>query len=309
MKILVTGGAGFIASHIVDRYIELGHDVIVVDNLSSGRKDFINKKASFYNIDIREKENIERVFADEQPDILNHHAAQISVRNSVTDPLNDAQVNILGLLNLLEAGRKNGLKKVVIASSGGVVYGEAKTIPTPEDYEPKNPLSPYGVSKLTSEKYLYYYFKNYNIPYMALRYANVYGPRQNPHGEAGVVAIFSLKMLKGERPTINGDGNQTRDYIYITDVVDVNVKALNIKHQGSINIGTSQETNVNQLYEMLKAVAKNNLSPLYAPSRKGEQRRSCLDITYAREKIEWKPEINLNNGLNLTYQYFKKTNE
>src|SRR3989344_5763103 len=184
MKILVTGGAGFIGSHVVDGYVGLGYRVIVVDNLATGKKEFINKKAVFYKADIRDREKIAQIISKEKPELISHHAAQISVRQSVADPVGDANINIIGLLNLLEAGRKNNLKKVIFASSGGVVYGDAKTIPTPENYYPLKPISPYGVAKLTSELYLYYYYTAYNIPYIALRYANVYGPRQDPYGEA-----------------------------------------------------------------------------------------------------------------------------
>ena len=232
MKILVTGGAGFIASHIVDAYIGKGHQVFVVDDLSSGRREFVNPKAKFYQADIRDSKKIHEIFVKEKPEIVNHHAAQISVRNSVEDPINDAEINLLGLLNLLEEGRTVGVKKVIFASSGGVVYGEAKKLPTPENYHPLQPLSPYGVTKLASEYYLNFYRETYGIQSIALRYSNVYGPRQNPHGEAGVVAIFALKLLKDEVPIINGDGLQTRDYVYVGDVVSANLKSLEAKISG-----------------------------------------------------------------------------
>lgn len=306
MKILVTGGAGFIASHIVDKYIELGHEVVVIDNLTSGNKDFINKKAIFYHIDIRDKSKVTEIFQKEKPEILNHHAAQISVRNSVEDPIFDANVNIIGFLNLLEAGRSNGLKKIIFASSGGAIYGDTAILPTPEDHSPQNPLSPYGITKLAGEKYLYFYNKSYSIPYVALRYGNVYGPRQNPHGEAGVIAIFSLKITKGEKPVINGDGKQTRDYIYVSDVVEANVRALKTNYSGSINIGTAKETNVNQLFQSLKSISTSTIVPRYGPARKGEQSKSCLDISLADKYLLWRPNVNIDEGLSLTMDYFEK---
>ncbi len=309
MKILVTGGAGFIASHIVDTYINLGHKVVVVDNLSSGKKEFVNKKAKFYKIDIRDRKKISKVFGEEKPEVINHHAAQISVRNSVEDPLNDAQINILGLLNLLEEGKKIGVKKIIFASSGGVVYGEAEKIPTPETYFPLRPLSPYGVTKLSSEYYLNFYWQTYKIPFFALRYSNVYGPRQNPHGEAGVVAIFSLKLLKGEIPTINGDGLQTRDYIFVGDVVRANAACLKSTKMGAFNIGTGIETNVVDIYENIKKIIGVKLKAKFGPSKSGEQKRSCLNTTFALKSLGWKAEVNLKEGLKRTVEYFKHEKE
>lgn len=306
MKILVTGGAGFIASHIVDAYINLGHRVIVVDNLSTGKKEFVNKKAKFYKTDVRNREEIEKIIVEEKPEIINHHAAQISVRNSVENPIFDAEVNILGLLNLLEASRKVGLKKIIFASSGGVVYGEANILPTPEDYMPLKPLSPYGVSKLASEYYLQVYKENYKIPYLALRYSNVYGPRQNPFGEAGVVAIFSLKLLKGETPIINGDGKQTRDYVYVGDVVDVNKIALSKDAAGSFNIGTGIETNVVEIYRNLKNIIGSNTTANHGSAKFREQRRSCLDSQKAAKILGWRAKISLQEGLKKTVEYFRQ---
>lgn len=306
MKILVTGGAGFIASHITDAYIKSGHQVVVLDNLSSGRKEFVNRKAKFYEEDIRDKKTIERIFKIEKPEAVNHHAAQISVRNSVSDPLFDAEVNLIGLLNLLEAGRKNNLKQVIFASSGGVVYGEAKIIPTRENYAPLEPISPYGISKLTSEHYLRFYYRTYGIQYTALRYSNVYGPRQNPHGEAGVVAIFSRKLLKGETPVINGNGKQGRDYIFIGDVVSANLLALVSKTVGSFNIGTAKETDVIKLYQYLKKITAKNIKAKYGPTKPGEQKRSCLNIESAQKMLDWQPKVTLSEGLARTVDYFKK---
>ncbi|MCL4338806.1 GDP-mannose 4,6-dehydratase [Patescibacteria group bacterium] len=305
MKILVTGGAGFIASHIVDAFIAKGYEVCVVDNLSTGHRDFVNKNAVFYEADIRDRKAIEKIFQREKPDIIDHHAAQISVRNSVDDPINDAQVNLLGLLNLLETGRKTGIKKVIFASSGGVVYGEAKKVPTPESYKPLQPLSPYGVSKLASEYYLHFYHKTYGIPFVALRYSNVYGPRQNPHGEAGVVAIFSLKLLYGQVPVINGDGRQTRDYVYVADVVKANVLAAKKSVVGAFNIGTGKETDVVKIYEKIRKSTDSQIVAKHGPAKDGEQKRSCLDASMADEKLGWEPQVDLSKGLDLTVAYFK----
>jgi UDP-glucose 4-epimerase len=306
MKILITGGAGFIASHIADAYIKLGYRVVILDNLSSGKKEFINPKAAFYKADICDSTTIKRIIKKEKPEVINHHAAQISVRNSVSDPVNDAKINILGLLNILEAGKINGLRKVIFASSGGVVYGDAKVIPTSESYKMLDPISPYGVSKLASEKYLYFFNKSYRTKYIALRYSNVYGPRQNPHGEAGVVAIFSRKLLKGISPTINGNGKQTRDYVFVGDVVKANIRALRSDVNGCFNIGTCKETNVIQIFEGIQKSVNTFVSAVYGPAKQGEQERSCLDNRLALKVLGWKPEVLLNNGLFKTVQYFQK---
>ncbi len=306
MKIIITGGAGFIASHIADSYITLGHKVVIIDNLSSGLIEYINKKAKFYKADIRNRDEVRKILHEEKPDIINHHAAQISVRNSVENPQNDANINILGLLNLLEEGKNIGIKKFIFASSGGVVYGEANQIPTPETYIPLQPLSPYGVTKLASELYLNYYFQTYKIPYIALRYSNVYGPRQNPHGEAGVVAIFSLKLLRGEKPVINGDGMQVRDYVFVEDVARVNVKAIDSDISGSYNIGTGIQTNVIQIFEKIKEVTSSSLEARHGPAKTGEQKISCLDCTKAYQILGWKPEFDLTKGMKKTVEFFRK---
>lgn len=305
---MVTGGAGFIGSNIVDDFIKLGHQVVVVDDLSSGKKEFINPKAKFYQIDIRKREDLKAIFTKEKPEILNHQAAQISVRKSVEDPHFDAEINILGLINLLEEVKENGIKKVIFASSGGAIYGDAKTIPTPEDYEPKIPLSPYGVTKLTSEFYLQYYFSNFKIPYISLRYANVYGPRQNPDGEAGVVAIFSKKLLKNIPPTINGDGKQTRDYIFVGDVVDANIKALTSNFVGLVNIATGKETDVITIFNKLVNMVGVKINPIFGPAKQGEQKKSCLKIDRAKKVLSWTPEVNLEQGLRKTIDYFRTRN-
>lgn len=305
MKILVTGGAGFIASHIVDAYVGEGHEVAVLDNLSSGKEQFINKKARFYKTDIRNKSEVETIIKKERPQVINHHAAQISVRDSVDNPVNDLEINLLGLLNLLEASKNSGLKKFIFASSGGVVYGEADKLPTPENYVPLKPQSPYGITKLGSEYYLNYYYLSCKIPYVALRYGNVYGPRQNPHGEAGVVAIFALKLLKNEVPVINGDGLQTRDFVYAGDVVSANKKALELEVSGAFNIGTGKETNVVEIFRNLKKITGKNIKANYGPAKSGEQKRSCLDCKLADDLLGWKAQVSLFEGLKKTVEYFQ----
>lgn len=305
MKILVTGGAGFIGSHIVDRYLDMGFKVYIIDDLSTGKRNNINPKAKFYQVDIRNKQKIVSLFNDIKPDILNHHAAQLDVRKSVADPIYDATVNIIGLINLLEAARINLVKKVIFASSGGVVYGDAKVIPTPEDYHPLLPLSPYGVAKLTSEHYLYYYYKMYQLPYIALRYANIYGPRQDPFGEAGVVAIFTKQLLKGENPVINGDGKQTRDYVFVSDVVEANMLCLNSDYVGVLNIGAGIETDVNCIFNILVKLTNSCAKGIHGPSKKGEQQRSALKNDLAKKILRWSPRFNLQKGMLKTVEFFR----
>lgn len=309
MKIIITGGAGFIGSHIVDQYIKLGHEVYVIDSLSTGKKENINPQAKFHQADIRDKEKINDIFKKVKPDLLNHHAAQLDVRKSVADPIFDAEINIIGLLNLLEAGKKNNLKKVIFASSGGVIYGEAAVIPTPEDYHPLQPLSPYGIAKLTSEYYLYYYYKAYGIPFIALRYGNVYGPRQDPFGEAGVVAIFARELLKGEQPIINGDGKQTRDYVFVEDVVQANVLSLSSSFVGSLNIGTGRQIDVNSIFNLLVRLTGREASEKHGPAKIGEQRRSALNIQKAKKILKWMPKFNLQQGMEKTVVFFRNKYE
>lgn len=306
MRILVTGGAGFIASHIVDAYVEDGHDVAVIDDLSTGRKEFLNRKAKFYRADIKEREAVKKVIREVKPEIINHHAAQINVRDSVKDPINDLEINLIGLLNLLEEAKSAGLKKFIFASSGGVVYGEADKIPTPESYVPLHPQSPYGITKLAGEYYLNYYFQSFGISYLALRYSNVYGPRQNPHGEAGVVAIFTLKLLKNETPVINGDGLQTRDYVFVEDIVSANRKAVNCAKTGSLNIGTGKETNVNEIFEEIRKITAKDIKPVHGPAKPGEQKKSCLSFGLAKQVLGWQAKVGLEDGLKKTVDYFRK---
>ncbi|MBN4054412.1 NAD-dependent epimerase/dehydratase family protein [Nitrospira defluvii] len=303
MKVMVTGGAGFIGSHLVGRLIEEGHEVVVVDDLSTGKKKNLHKDAIFYKLDITSS-RLKRLFKNERPEVILHHAAQMDVRKSVADPAFDAKSNILGLLNLLGCALENGTRRMIFASSGGAVYGEQETFPATEDH-PTHPLSPYGVSKLSSEHYLYYYQKVFGLEYTALRYGNVYGPRQDPHGEAGVVAIFTKMMLKGEHPIINGNGKQTRDYVYVDDVVEANMAVFNKKINGIFNIGTGRETTVNQLFQTLLKITVSDAKETHGPEKKGEQMRSCLDCEKISEAAEWEPLVSLKEGLENTVAYFR----
>lgn len=303
MRILVSGGAGFIASHIVDAYIQLGHEVTIVDNLTTGQRENLNPKAKFIKIDIRDPK-VAEVFNSTHFDLVNHHAAQMDVRRSVNDPLYDASVNIFGVLNLLECCVKSGIRRVVFASSGGAIYGEQDYFPADEQH-PTRPISPYGVAKLTTENYLFYYKAVYNLDSVCLRYANVYGPRQNPEGEAGVVAIFTSKMLANEQPMINGDGKQTRDYVYVGDVVQANMLALQSSGSQVFNVGTGVESDVNTLFHHLKRATGSKAEESHAPAKKGEQLRSVLDVRRIHATLGWKPAVSLEEGLQRTVEYFK----
>lgn len=304
MKILVTGGAGFIASHVADAYIEHGHEVVIVDNLSTGKRENINPKAVFYEMDIQDPE-LKTVFEKEKPDVVNHHAAQMDIRKSVADPLYDARVNILGTLNLLQNAVAAKVKKVIFVSSGGAVYGEQEQFPAPETHS-TNPLSPYGVTKLTGEKYLHFFNTTYGLQYNVVRYANVYGPRQNPGGEAGVVAIFSTKMLAGETPTINGDGLQTRDYVFVGDLVRANLALLDFEKVDVFNLGTGKETTVNEIFQTLNDVIGCGLTETHGETKPGEQMRSVVDCTKAGKLLGWKPEVTLSAGLTKTIDSYRK---
>ncbi len=303
MKICVTGGAGFIGSHLADKFIELGHQVVIIDNLSSGMLENINKEAKFIEIDIN-SDKIDSIFREEKFDIICHQAAQMNVRFSVDDPRNDAMNNIVGSLNLYEAAKNHKVKKVIFASSGGTIYGEQYVFPADES-QPTNPCSPYGIAKLANEKYLYYYSQSYGIATTMLRYGNVYGPRQNPKGEAGVVAIFIGKMLSGEQPVINGDGLITRDYVFIDDVVSANVKSLDDKVEGIFNVGTGIETNVNYIFNKLKELTGASCEEFHGPAKIGEQRRSVISPQKLYEICGWKPSVDFDEGLRLTVEYYK----
>ena len=303
MNILVTGGAGFIGSHIVDAFIREGHRLVVVDDLSSGTRENVNSKASFEHLDIRSPE-LEKVFQRERFDVVCHHAAQMDVRRSVSDPQFDASVNVLGGLNVFENARKYGVRKILFASTGGAIYGEQDYFPA-DELHPLRPLSPYGITKLCTEKYLFYYKEVHGIDFVVLRYANIYGPRQNPHGEAGVVAIFASKLINKEQPVINGNGKQTRDYTYVGDVVKANVAALGYQGSNIFNVGTGTERDVNFLFETLRALLNPGCPEQHGPAKLGEQQRSVISFEKIERDLGWRPTIDLKDGLRLTAEYFK----
>jgi UDP-glucose 4-epimerase len=303
-KVLVTGGAGFIGSHVVDLLIEAGHDVAVVDDFSTGRRRNLNPAARLYEADIRSPD-LRAVFEAERPDAVDHHAAQVDLRLSVRDPLLDADINIMGSLNLLELSREFGVKRFVYSSTGGAVYGEPEYLPCDEDH-PIRPLSQYGASKYVVEHYLRMYRDLYGLDYLILRYPNVYGPRQDPHGEAGVVAIFTGKMLQGRRPVINGDGEQTRDFVYVKDCARANLLALQTEATGIYNLASGEGTTINQLAALLKEITGSSLDPIHGPAKPGETRRIYLDARRAGEVLGWEPAVSLRAGLAETAAYFKE---
>jgi len=307
MNILVTGGAGFIGSHIADAYISLGHTVFIADNFSMGRRDFLNPKAIVIPVDIRDAE-IEKIFRDHPIDIVNHHAAQIDLRKSVADPVFDASINILGGLNLYSLCTKYSVKKIIFASTGGAIYGEQSYFPADEQH-PTNPSSPYGIAKLTNEKYLGYFSSQFDIETIILRYTNVYGPRQSPHGEAGVVAIFTDRLLQGKSVSIFGDGKQTRDYVFVGDVVKANMAALEYRGNGIFNVSTSIETDVNQIFETLRNEIGVKTPPRYESAKSGEQRRSVCSYNHAQEILRWAPNVSLSDGLHQTVAFFSEQNK
>lgn len=306
-RVLVTGGAGFIASHVAEAYLAAGDEVWIVDNLSSGRMSNIPSKAEFIEMDIRDPE-IRNLFREVRFDLVNHHAAQIDVRVSVSDPAKDCGINLMGLLNITEAALEVGTQRVVYVSSGGVVYGEPEQIPTPES-APKLPLSPYGVTKLGGEYYLNYYRQVRGLEYVALRYSNVFGPRQDPHGEAGVVAIFCNRLLKGEALTIFGDGEQTRDYVYVKDVVAANMLASNVDmgageglDSRAFNVGTGVGTSVLQLADVVEKISGNAQPRNHEAARAGELLQSTLDSSLIQSR-GWTPAHTLEQGLRETYEH------
>jgi UDP-glucose 4-epimerase len=303
LKIIVTGGAGFIGSHLSEACLAAGHEVTIIDDLSSGRNENVPSAARFEQLDIRSPEAAALVI-ETAPDVLIHHAAQMNVRVSVDKPAYDADINVLGFINLLEAARQVGTRRVIFASSGGTVYGEPEQLPCGED-QPLLPVCPYGVSKLAGEQYLYYYSRCYGIGYTALRYANVYGPRQDPHGEAGVVAIFCRKLIAGDDPVIYGDGEQTRDYVYVGDVVRANMAAIEKNYDGGVNIGTGKETSVNYLAERIIVSLGSDNTPSHEAARLGEVQRSALDVTLAGEVLGWEPLTSLDEGLVATIEFFR----
>lgn len=313
MRALVTGGAGFIGSHLAERLLKEGWEVGVLDDLSTGRRENVPAGASFFHVDLKDEEDVRQAVLSFEPEIVFHQAAQASVVRSWSDPAYDAQVNLVGLLNLLSASLEAGVKGMVFASSGGVLYGDAEVLPTPEA-APKCPLSPYGVAKLASEHYLYAFQDARGLPYIALRYGNVYGPRQDPHGEAGVVAIFGRAMLAGETPTIYGDGLQTRDFIYVGDVAEANLLAAKKLLSGfrapsfdeaAFNVGTGKETSVLTIFQELARLIGFSGEPRYAPARPGEVRRSALDGRAAARVLGFTPRVSLREGLAATVDWLR----
>ncbi len=305
MKVLVTGGAGFIGSHIVDALVNEGHDVAVVDDLSMGKREQVHPSARFYQADIRNRQALEEVFRVERPEVVNHHAAQADLRRSMTEPSFDASVNIVGSLNLLEFAMTHKTRKFVNISSGGAVYGEPQRLPV-DELHPIHPMSVYGVSKYAVEQYLRLFNKS-GLDYTTLRYANVYGPRQNPKGEAGVVAIFSRQMLAGERSTIFGDGTKTRDYVYIDDIVRVNLLAMTEKRAAgrSYNVGLGCEVSDRQIFEAVRGAVGATLEPMLASKRPGEIDRICLDASLAKTELGWEPTVFLKEGIARSVAFYR----
>jgi len=303
VKLLVTGGAGFIGSHLVDALVDRGHEVLVVDDLSTGERRNLNPAAHFHELDIRSPQAAQLVRL-ERPDAIFHEAAQMSVSRSVREPLFDAEVNVLGTLNLLEAAREHPCR-FVFASTGGALYGDAEVLPTPETYD-AHPVSAYGVGKLAVEHYLHFYGFVHRLDHVVLRYANVYGPRQNPHGEAGVVAIFCRALFSGRQPIINGDGLQTRDYIHVDDVVSANLAALESTVSGTFNVGTGRQVDVNQLFQLIVDRAGVPCHETHGPARPGEQRTSALDSAAARKSLGWDARKSLEDGLVETVEWFRQ---
>lgn len=303
-KILVTGGAGFIGSHVVDLFVEKGFEVVVLDDLSTGRASNLNPAAKFYRMDIRDPK-VRDVFEAEKPDYISHHAAQMDVRRSVAQPLFDADVNILGSINLIECAKEFGVKHFVYISTGGAVYGEPDRVPC-EETDPINPICQYGASKHTVEHYLFMYHVNYDLKYTVLRYPNVFGARQDPHGEAGVVAIFTGKMMAGEPVTIYGDGNQTRDFVYVSDCALANYLAVTVDHQpGIYNLGWGLPTSVNDIFSTLARVTDYDQPVQYGPAKVGETRHIYLNASKAKRDLGWSATISLEDGLRRTVDYFK----
>ena len=304
MKILVTGGAGFIASHVADAYLKLGHKVTVLDNLSGGKRSNVPPKAKFVKMDIRDRKKVFALFKKERFEVVNSHAAQMSVPDSVKDPLFDAEVNVLGVLGLMEAGRRNGLRKFIHVSSGGTVYGAPRKLPCTEDY-PILPESPYGITKAVGEDYLRFMAIESGLDWTVLRYSNVYGPRQVPHGEAGVVSIFINRLLKGEPCTIFGDGSIIRDYVFVGDVARANVLALKKGSRRAYNIGTNRPTNVRQLYASIIKAMGLKVKPVFGPPRAGDLKANYLSYARARRELGWSPKVGLDEGIAKTVEFFR----
>ncbi|HVC38909.1 MAG TPA: NAD-dependent epimerase/dehydratase family protein [Candidatus Dormibacteraeota bacterium] len=310
MRVVVTGGAGFIGSHLVDRLVADGHQVGVIDDLSTGRPEQVSDQARLYQVSVSSA-GLDGVVAEVKPVVIFHLAAQIDVRSSVTDPLHDAEVNVMGTVRLLQAASQAKVSRVVFVSSGGAVYGDTAVVPTPESH-PLRPASPYGAAKAAGEMYLSAFAAAFGIEVAILRPGNVYGPRQDPHGEAGVIAIFTSQLLAGQPLVINGDGEQTRDYVYVEDVVEAAIQLLR-GPLGAYNIGTGHETSVSQTAAELARVVSElrpgrepSPTPLHGPARAGEQRRSCLDCQLAEKQLGWTARVSLREGLRRTVAHFQE---
>ncbi|HBN07993.1 MAG TPA: UDP-glucose 4-epimerase [Cyanobacteria bacterium UBA8530] len=299
--VLITGGAGFIGSHLAEAYLGEGRRVVVVDDLSTGKRENVPEKAIFYPVDIRDQSSLRAVFEAEKPNIVSHHAAQMSVKNSTNDPAHDASINVMGLLNVFQLSLENRVSKLIFSSSGGTVYGEAERVPTPETAL-LAPRSPYGISKMVAEHYLRYYGEE-GLSWTIFRYGNVYGPRQMPHGEAGVVSIFAQGMLDGRLLQIHGDGEQIKDYVFVGDVVRANLMVSETEGGEVFNLGGSPAS-VREIFEKLASIADYRLAPERGPARKGDIRRSFLDLGNAERKLDWRPRVSLAQGLEMTYRYF-----
>lgn len=309
MKVLVTGGAGFIGSHVQDKLIETGHEVAILDNLRSGKKEFLNPQAQFFQQDIRNKDRLRQIFERFKPEVVFHLAAQNEVPYSMDHPYEDADINIIGTMNLMEAARQTGVKKVIYSNTGGAFYGDVPEdkLPIIEDQPVEKPTSFYGVSKLCAEIYLKLYGNLYHIPWLSLRYPNVYGPRQDGNKESGVVAIFTQKLLNKEQPTINGEGNHTRDYIYIGDVVEANLKALNFSDSHAFNISTGIETTTQQVFDTIEAELQTGIKPNYGSPRPGDAFRVSLSPQKAKNLLGWEPKVSFAQGLKATLQYYQNS--
>ena len=302
---LVTGGAGFIGSHMVDRLLELDYKVVVMDDLSTGKIKNLNSGAVFHHTDITQPAMAE-IIQREEPDLVFHMGAQTSVTQSTKDPIRDTDANVLGTLRVLEASRRVGVEKIIYSSTGGALYGNPETIPCPDDTTIA-PVSPYGMSKWVAEQYMDFYYRQYRQNYTSLRYGNVYGPRQDPHGEAGVVAVFSLAMLEGKQPQIYGDGTQERDFVSVFDVVSANIAAIDRGDGKAMNIATAEVTSVNRIFELLRSITGYKWDPLHAPQRAGEVYRIALDWSRAARELDWSPKISLEDGLQMTVDYFRES--
>ena len=301
-KALVTGGAGFIGSHLVDRLVSTGFRVAIIDDLTAGKLKNLNPAATFYHADITHS-SVDEIFSREQPDIVFHLAARVSVSHSAQDPVDNTEVNVVGTLKLLDAARRMGLEKFIFSSTGGAIYGNPEDNPCGED-KPADPISPYGLSKYMAELYVSLFHRLYRLNYTNLRYGNVYGPRQDPYGEAGVISIFIQAMLEGKRPRIFGDGTQERDFVYVDDIVEANMRAIDDGHNRTLNIGSGRGTSVNQLYEILTAELNYHQEADHRPRRPGEVYKIYLDCSQALEHLGWSPLTTLEEGLRKTVEYY-----